>query len=261
MVDLRERFAPLMAETLCCAGSAEWLEKPLSEANSRLLELAERERATPLFFADSDSQAYKKELEQARFAVMAWADEQMLASSRADAASWAAMSLQFHYFSTAEAGRLFYQELEKCLDARGIARRVRVKSEESRDSEDFNRETQPEREEWRVLSLAERIEAAASAHRTGSDEGALAIFALCLLYGFRGALYGDPATLARIRRACRALFDGAPALGIPPQRSKSSDWLLWGERIAYLLVPVLVCLLFAVYCGGVLANAPFRGGF
>ena len=81
-----------------------------------------------------------------------------------------------------------------------------------------------------------------------------ASFALCLLYGFRGALYADAAQLARIRRACRGLFDRVPELRTPPQRRRSSELLVWGERAAYVALPLLVCILFALYCGGVLAN-------
>ena len=115
--------------------------------------------------------------------------------------------------------------------------------------------------EWRALDLAERFEAAASRHREGDDEGALGVFALCLLYGFRGALYADAAQLARIRRACRGLFDRVPELRTPPQRRRGSELLVWGERAAYVALPLLVCILFALYCGGVLANAPFHGKF
>ena len=43
MNSLCERFAPLMAETLHYAGAPEGLERPLSEAAERLVELAERE--------------------------------------------------------------------------------------------------------------------------------------------------------------------------------------------------------------------------
>lgn len=267
MNSLCERFAPLMAETLHYAGAPEGLERPLSEAAERLVELAERERALPSC-ASGESSTPRRDLEQARFAVAAWADEQMLGSPRADAAAWAASSLQYRYFETVEAGRLFYQELEKCLDSCGVPRRARLKKHEAADGPlaeddgiDLGACAEPEREEWRALDLAERFEAAASRHREGDDEGALGVFALCLLYGFRGALYADAAQLARIRRACRGLFDRVPELRTPPQRRRGSELLVWGERAAYVALPLLVCILFALYCGGVLANAPFHGKF
>ena len=96
----------------------------------------------------------------------------------------------------------------------------------------------------------------------GDDEGALGVFALCLLFGFRGALYGDAAQLARIRRACRGLFDRvAGAQDAACSAAGASELLVWGERAAYVALPLLVCILFALYCGGVLANAPFHGKF
>ena len=192
----------------------------------------------------------------------------MLGSPRADAAAWAESRLRYRYFETAEAGRLFYQELEKCLDSCGVPRRARLKKREAADGPgaedegiDLGACAEPEREEWRALDLAERFEAAASRHREGDDEGALGVFALCLLYGFRGALYADAAQLAHIRRACRGLFDRVPELRTPPQRRRGSELLVWGERAAYVALPLLVCILFALYCGGVLANAPFHGKF
>ncbi len=267
MKNLCERFAPIMAETLHYAGAPEGLAAPLSEAAGRLVELAERERALPAC-APAQASTPRRDLEQARFAVFAWADEQMMSSQRAEASSWAAMSLQYRYFGTAEAGRLFYQELEKCLDSCGVPRRARLKKHEAADgplAEDDGIDlcacAEPEREEWRALDLAERFEAAASRHMEGDDEGALGVFALCLLFGFRGALYGDAAQLARIRRACRGLFDRAPELRMPHSRRRASELLIWGERAAYVALPLLVCILFALYCGGVLANAPFHGKF
>ena len=266
MDNLCERFAPLMAATLHYAGAPEGLEIPLSEVSERLVELSERERALPPH-ASGRPQPPRRELEQARFAVAAWADEQMLCSPREGAAAWAAMSLQYRYFETAEAGRLFYQELEKCLDSCGAPRRVRL-TEGGLAAEtegcagggiDLGSAAESETCEWRALDLAERIEAAASNVRQSG--GALRVFALCLLYGFRGALYGDAAQLARIRRACRGLFDGVPELKTPPSRRRTSDALVWAERAAYVALPLLVCLLFALYCGGVLANAPFHGKF
>ncbi len=267
MKNLCERFAPIMAETLHYAGAPDGLAAPLSEASLRLVELAERERALPVC-ASGQPLTPRRDLEQARFAVFAWADEQMMSSTRADASSWAAMSLQYRYFGTAEAGRLFYQELEKCLDSCGVPRRARLQNVDAAaeplgdgDGIDLGVCAEPEGNEWHELDLAERFEAAASRHRDGDDEGALGVFALCMLCGFRGALYSDAAQLARIRRACRGLFDRAPELRMPPSRRRASALAVWGERVAYVALPLLVCILFALYCGGVLANAPFHGKF
>lgn len=265
MRDICERFAPLMAETLHYAGSQEGLEKPLDEARARLLVLTEQERAMPEGCPPYQSTASRRDLEQARFAVAAWVDEQMMSSSRPDAAAWAASSLQFRYFGTAEAGRLFYQELEKCLDSCGVPRRVRVEKPETADiladgddGLDLENSCGPEPEEWHVLDLAERL---SSAQVRTDEGGALSVYALCLLYGFRGALYGDPVLLSRVRRACRGLFGSAPEVRTPPERRRSADFAVWGERVLFVVLPLLVCLAFALYCGGVLANAPFHGNF
>ena len=149
-----------------------------------------------------------------------------------------------------------------------MPRRARLKKHEAADgplAEDDGIDlcacAEPERDEWRELDLAERFEAAASRHREGDDEGALGVFALCLLYGFRGALYADAAQLAHIRRACRGLFDRVRSSGRRRSAAGAIDIRIGGERAAYVALPLLVCILFALYCGGVLANAPFHGKF
>lgn len=271
---LCERFAPLMAETLHFAGSPDGLSVSLNDANARLCALAEQERSASPFdgLSGDGTQPHelRRELELARFAVAAWADEQMLSSPRADAASWAGMSLQFRYFKTAEAGRLFYQNLEKCLDSCGVPRRVQtpraqpspektVPADGEQGIEDLRAEILapapadlPENADWRVLDLAERIEFAAEKN---AGDSALKVYALCLLYGFRGALYGDPALLSRVRSACRRFFPEAAAAAVMPGGRKTRNYLVLGERIAFVAVPILVCILFALYCGGILANA------
>ncbi|OUO93841.1 DotU family type IV/VI secretion system protein [Cloacibacillus sp. An23] len=262
MNGLCERFAPLMAETLHYAGAPEGLETPLAEANARIVELAGRERSA-VSPGESQSAAGRRALEQARLAVYAWADEQMMSSPRADAASWAAVSLQFRYFGTSEAGRLFYQELDKCLDSCGAPRRVRGVPRDGAEESAAGDMTCAELDggaegSWRELDLAERFDAAAS---RGCGEGfeAIRVFALCLLFGFRGALYGDASLLARVRSSCRALFDDEPEPEAPPARRLPKYGLAVAERAAYVALPLLVCLVFALYCAGVLANAPFHG--
>lgn len=264
MKDICERFAPLMAETLHYAGSQEGLEKPLEEVRARLFDLAEQERSVSEGCFQGQSAPLRRDLEQARFAVAAWVDEQMMSSARPDAAMWAALTLQFRYFSTAEAGRLFYQELEKCLDSCGVPRRVRIAKTETcgtrSDGGGLDLEScgAPEPEEWRELDLAERLD---SVQARTDEDGALSVYALCLLYGFRGALYGDPALLSRVRKASRGLFGGTPEVRTPPERRRTAELAVWGERALFIALPLLVCLVFALYCGGVLANAPFHGKF
>ncbi len=246
-----------MAETMHYAGAPDGLAAPLADVEARLIELAEKERALPAGqpgFLETPS----RDLEQARFAAAAWADEQMLCSQRSDAAAWAAVSLQFRYFKTAEAGRLFYDELEKCLDSCGVPRRVRTRA--ASESEE-NAEIDTEFDDWRVLGLAERCELAADTDMEGGGCETLKIYALCLLYGFRGALYDDPESLGRIRRAGRSFLGRAPEISPPRPAPMKRSALAAAEKIAFIVVPLLVCLFFALYCGGVLANAPFHGNF
>ncbi len=264
------RFAALMAETLHYAGVPAGLETPLNDVNARLAALAEEERALPA----PDSAPLRQELNLARFAVAAWADEQILSSPRPDAAAWAGMSLQYKYFATSEAGTQFYRELEKCLDACGVARRVAIEppapDEDSAADGEAERENpalvfgdleteKKEGEQFHDLDLAERIAAAAPMPDSTPGREAVKVFALCLLCGFRGSLYNDPGLLARIRKSCRALFPRAPKTSLPPAQKRTKQFLIGLERASWVLIPLAVCVIFALYCGGVLANAPFRG--
>lgn len=272
MIGLCERFEHFMAETLHYAGAPDGLTVPLADAETRLVELAEKERSMPAGQPDISDMS-SQNLERARFAVMAWADEQMLGSQRPDADEWAAVSLQFRYFKTAEAGRLFYGELEKCLDSCNVPRRARTRPVSENEEElaaggtelsAGEAESAAEENEfdaWHDLSLAERCELAADTDIKGEEFETLKVFALCLLYGFCGELYDDPERLGRIRRACRSFFERTPEISAPHLAPAKRDALVTAEKVAFIVVPLLVCLLFALYCGGVLANAPFNGKF
>ena len=93
-MDMEERFAPLMAAALHCAGSSEGLAMTLEDIQARMLELADEERAMPPALTahggPTDMPERLRELENARFAVYAWADEKLLNARRPDAAASAA---------------------------------------------------------------------------------------------------------------------------------------------------------------------------
>ena len=117
-MDLLPRFSRLMAEALHCGSTPAGLELPLAEVHERLKLLADEERAQPLPEPDVPAVAAGPELplseglpapgdaaqrlqlacDNARFAVYAWVDEQILQSSRLDAMDWLGLSLQYHYF-------------------------------------------------------------------------------------------------------------------------------------------------------------------
>ena len=128
-MDLIPRFSRLMAEALHCGSTPAGLELPLAEVHERLKLLADEERALPLPEPDVSAaiaglplteetsspgdaaQRLRLACENARFAVYAWVDEQILQSSRLDATDWLGYSLQYHYFDTTDAGRDFFARL------------------------------------------------------------------------------------------------------------------------------------------------------
>lgn len=241
-MELLERFSPLMSETMHLSDSAEGLALPLEEVQHRLVELAEQERAAAPTaeggMLPDFSDVRKRELELCRLAVYAWADEVMLHSPRPDAISWMPLSLQCRYFHTTEGGQLFFTRLNEILDALGVA------AEE---------EDEPD--------LAARLESAVRVSPATPGADVLRVFALCLLYGFRGRLYEEPELLSRMRRACRDLISvqEAPLPAPSPVQVKSRTLLPSLEPVAYVLVPLFVVAAFGLYCADILSNIPVRG--
>ncbi|MBQ7608724.1 MAG: DotU family type IV/VI secretion system protein [Desulfovibrionaceae bacterium] len=233
-MDLQERFAPLMAQALHCA-SGEGLAMPLEAVQTRLFSLAEEERSALAFSSDLPDR-----LEYARFAVYAWADEKLLNAERPDAGAWLPLSLQCRYFSTTEAGHIFFTRLDDVLDSLGIAREV----------------------DGVPQDLAERLERACHLAPERSGVDVLRIFALCLLYGFRGRLFAEEELLLRVRKACRALLRQPETVSLTsaPSSSHAGQSLLGRlEPLFYVLVPVAVCALFWLFCADILAHIPVQG--
>ncbi|MCR5563002.1 MAG: DotU family type IV/VI secretion system protein [Desulfovibrio sp.] len=242
-MDLQERFAPLMAAALHYAGSPQGLATPLEDIQARLLEQADEERALPVPSAGGDlpdmPEERRRELEDARFAVYAWTDEKLLNAQRPDAAAWMPLSLQCHYFSTTEAGQTFFSRLDALLTALGIAG-------EGAEPPD----------------LAQRLEQARGLPPDSSRVDVLRVYALCLLYGFRGRLYSQDDLLARVRKACRALLrrpEPAQAPKAAPARQDRQTLLHRLEPALYVLVPIAVCGLFWLFCANILAHIPVKG--
>ena len=238
---LTERFAPLMAQALHCAESAEGLALSLDEIQRRLLSLAEEERGQiweekSILYDDSA----KNNLDDARFAVYAWVDEKMLNAQRADASAWMPLSLQYHYFSTTEAGQQFFARLTILLDRLSLAR------EDAKNP----------------LDLATRLELAQNLAKEQDGMELLRVFALCLLYGFRGRLFGQEELLQRVRKACLPLVRRPQVTSIfkpSADKPKRTGFAYYLERTAYVLVPVLCCALFWLYCANLLAHIPGKG--
>lgn len=251
-----------MAEALHCASTPAGLELPLAEVHERLKLLADEERALPLPEPDVPAAAAGPDLplseglpapgdaaqrlqlacDNARFAVYAWVDEQILQSSRLDAMDWLGLSLQYHYFDATDAGREFFSRLE------ALARAALPFAGDGAPEEDPPAGAVPQLLEGLLLH--------------GADELTLAVirvYALCLLYGFKGMLHDFPEALARCRKAAYLLLrrNDAPAgLAAAPARPAGSRVPAMLEKAAYILVPPLVVLLFGALCAAELANIP-----
>lgn len=238
-MDILERFAPLMAEALHCADTPEGQALPLEEVQARLLHLA-GEEALQVLPPDQDPEALRAALDDSRFAICAWVDEKLLSSSRPDAAGWLPLSLQCRFFATTDAGQLFFVRLDRVLEELGL----------------------PAEENGEARSLESRLERAAVLQSDAPGLGALPVYALCLLYGFSGRLYDQPEVLDRLRKLCLRL--------LPCRRARGSGRSLRGRRrnslfralepaLLWVLAPLLVCALFALFCAAILTSTPVRG--
>ena len=114
----------------------------------------------------------------------------------------------------------------------------------------------------RAVAQAQRLERASRRLQNKVGVDALLMFALCLLYGFQGRLYGQDELLARVRRACRTLLlrpEILPAAEAASAQHARHMLLRRLETAGYVLIPVIVCILFWLYCANILANIPAKG--
>lgn len=264
------RFSRLMAEALHCGGAPEGLALPLSEAHGRLIALADEERAlplppppeepaspdgTPLPLPDTagdrdggmDSAARRVRLacDQARFAVYAWVDEQLLQSPRPDAADWLSHSLQYRYCGTASAGQEFFTRLTALV-------RQASPPLESLPPPASAGEAQED-------DAPRALEAFALGGGDSVSTAAVSVYALCLLYGFRGMLRDSPETLHRYRKAARTLLlraEPPPEPGLSRECPAASLAAATLEKAAYILLPPLTVALFGALCAAALSGIP-----
>ena len=240
-MDILERFAPLMAEALHCADTPEGQALPLEEIQARLLHLAKEETLQALP-SNQEPEALRTALDDCRFAVSAWVDEQLLTSSRPDAAGWLPLSLQCRFFATTDAGQLFFERLDSILEALGL----------------------PAEEDGEAQSLESRLERATALPPDAPGLGTLQVYALCLLYGFSGRLYDQPEVLARLRPLCLNLLHRYQRqtrnLGrLTRNRRGNILFRSLEPLILWILTPLLVCVLFSLFCAAILASTPVRG--
>ncbi|MBQ7456964.1 MAG: DotU family type IV/VI secretion system protein [Desulfovibrio sp.] len=233
-MDFLARFAPLMAEALHLAAE---VTLPLEDIRTQITAVAEAERRLPSPKAEGLPDplgTQQQALEDARFAAYAFVDEKLLNAQRLDAADWLPFSLQVRYFKTTEAGTLFFERFNTHLAAAGI----------------------PKEDKGIALDLAERLDRL----QAKSCPDVVRLFALCLLYGFKGSLFRDAELLARVRKSCQLLLKDAEGATIPFVQRRAAirsvrDIL---ESLSYVFVPIAVCAAFWLFCADIVSRIPLK---
>ncbi len=240
-----DRFAPLMSESLHFADTPEGHAAGLDAVHDRLSLLAEEELRLPASIGRGmtvlDLEHQQHALQLCRFAVYAWIDELMLNSGRHDAMSWMQYMFQSARFHTASAGKLFFDNMEMLLD------RILATPQESPST-----------------TLAHKLSLIAQLPPSESDDTrTLRVYARCLLYGFKGIFYEREKELGLLLNASRQLLmDSDQGSTIPEDSTLPSgkERLRAGmqriESLAFILFPLGVVGLFALFCANILADTP-----
>lgn len=249
-MDILNRFKPLMSQALHFAGTQAGLETPLEQVQSVLRGLADKERTLPYSEEASaalSSFSWKENGEYCRFAVYAWIDELLLNAPRPDAIGWMALSLQSFYFATSAAGTRFFDDLNARLACllEGQPQEASLSLQPVAPAE--------------TGGLASAFERAAALDLPDEEVQVLRVYALCLVYGFSGRYFDKPEELRALRKAAGqflAVSEEPLALSKECKPKPLATTLDFVEPLLYVLVPLLVCLVFGLYCADILANLP-----
>ncbi|MDR2165751.1 MAG: DotU family type IV/VI secretion system protein [Zoogloeaceae bacterium] len=232
-----KRFFPLMSEALRHA-RATGPQESLAELGRRIHARAEEERER-YSSSIADNMDRGVDLDCCRLAVYAWVDEIMLTAPRPDAAGWVSQSLQYAYFQTSEAGRLFFSRLETLLEELSLP---------------------PDDMESPDDSLPSRLEAAARISRDRAARQELDVYALCLLLGFSGRCHGDVRLVEKLRQSARSVLRGSETPAVDSSltgwraRRRMGEIAPALEWACYILLPLLGVLLFGLYCANLLVG-------
>ncbi|MEG2140156.1 MAG: DotU family type IV/VI secretion system protein [Bilophila sp.] len=246
-MEILDRFAPLMAQALHFSSTPAGLAVPLNEVQTTLRTLVDAEQASRLEIAPEDRSVWQEKLRLCRFAVYAWVDEILLNASRADAGTWLPLSLQALYFDTSSAGTRFFVDLEACLQ--------QALASDTDTTLPMPATNNPDLEPAFVAQFSR----AATVALPEVARQPLRVYATCLLYGFCGRYFDRPDTLHALRKAARDLLaTTAPAVTLQasPRNLRLGQFFFTFEPVLYVLLPLLVCVAFGLYCADIVANLP-----
>ena len=248
-----DRFEPLFALSQHLHGTPRGVAIPWDEAAARVHELARREQALP-----PPPDVTETDLAEARFAVYAFVDELLFRSPRQGEISgmgWSPHTLQNRYLGTDDAGELFYNHLDGLLnrlEKQGPALTLTPEAFAALATQEPPRST----------GLAERFRQALSAETEDdhSPRAALAVYAQCFAWGFRGKLYAEEELARELREAACAklssLYEPLPAPVLQEAASKERSPLPGDcEPLLHILVPLAISVAWYFLCADIVTRA------
>lgn len=262
MIQPPDRFAPLFAMALHLHGTPEGVARSWDAAAEAMHELAKHEQSLPPDVNRAAVELSPADLADARFAVYAFVDEMLFRSPRQGEVSglgWSPHTLQNRYFGTNDGGELFYERLEVLL-----ARLEREPEQKDLPMQHPAMQLRSPVDAHADMALIDRLRAAAShvpetaAQRSGY--AALAVFAQCLAFGFRGRLYTQDSQICELRDTACSMLTAAwaplpPVETAPAARKRSVPFLADCEPLLHVLAPLAITVAWYVFCADIIIRA------
>lgn len=267
MLQPPDRFEALFAMAMHLHGTPEGAALSWDAAAKAMHELARHEQSLPPDLNHASVDLAPADLADARLAVYAFVDEMLFRSPRPGEMSglgWSPHTLQNRYFGTNDGGELFYERLEVLL--------ARLEREPAPEQKDVPMQPPGMRlltpvDAHAAMPLIDRLRAAASrvpetaAQRSGY--AALAVFAQCLAFGFRGRLYTHDEQVRELRDTACSLLTSAwaplpPVETALPARKLNVPFLADCEPLLHVLAPLAITVAWYVFCADIIIRAvPF----
>ena len=289
---LNSRFEPMLAFAMHVHGTAAGQALSWPEIAAKMRGLADAEQALPI-----PAGMEEQDMKDCRRAVFTLADEILLGSPRqteqAGLTGWFPHCLQLAYFGDTSGGERFYRQLSALLIKTAVqdttktdtdplmlanplfatfAKNLPTQSQYGANANGFlpqntydtaSHVIAPEQ----IASYLDALQADSGCSESGKSAlAAICLHALCLLYGFKGELYGARhlTVVQELTAAAANLLTrlNLPALVAPPEATDAADqattqkFTLLRHPAVLVLVPLLLCGIWYLACSDMINTIP-----